>query len=70
MATRISITTDEDPKKPSSNLGLCCCLLLALGAGVVVIKRPALLQMIRPILGKLLELVLLLFKAFYTWLPD
>lgn len=71
MATRITITTDEDPKKPSSNWGLCwCLLLLALGGGVVLVKRPILLQMGRPALRKLLELILLLFKALYTWLPD
>ena len=71
MATRITITTDEDPKKTSSNWGLCwCLLLLALGGGVVLVKRPLLLQMGRPALHKLLELILLLFKALYTWLPD
>jgi hypothetical protein len=71
MATCTTITTtDGGPKKPSSNFGLYCFLLLVLGAGVVVIRRPALLQMIRPILLKLLELVLLLFKAFYLWLPE
>ncbi|MGA1367090.1 MAG: hypothetical protein ACO394_01075 [Blastocatellia bacterium] len=71
MATRITITTDEEPKKPSSNWVLrICLLLLILGAGVVLVKRPHLLQMGRPALRKLLELILLLFKALYTWLPD
>lgn len=70
MATLTTTTKYEDPKKPSSNWGVCCCLLLLSIGAVVVVKRPILLQMGRPALRKLLELILLLFKALFTWLPD
>jgi hypothetical protein len=44
-------------------------LLLAIGA-VVLFKRPQLWLQVRLALRKLLELILLLFKALFTWLPD
>lgn len=70
MATLTTTTKYEDPKKPSSNWGGCGCLLLLSIGAVVVVKRPILLQMGRPALRKLLELILLLFKALFTWLPE
>ena len=70
MATLTTTTKYEDPKKPSSNWGGCgCLLLLAIGA-VVLFKRPLLWLQVRLALRKLLELILLLFKALFTWLPD
>ncbi len=70
MATLTTTTKYEDPKKPSSNWGVCCCLLLLSIGAVVVFKRPLLWLQVRLALRKLLELILLLFKALFTWLPD